>query len=197
MKPYLFILTFFVMSFKLFSQSNGKDTALILIDIQEFYFPEGKSALVEPVLAAENAKQILNYFRDNRLMVIHVRHNSEPGGKIHKLVEPLEYETIISKDDVNAYKDTELLKILQDRSIKTVVICGMQTHMCVEACVRASYDYGFNVILIEDACATKDLKYEDYMIKAKDVHFSTLATLKSYATIFDTKSFLEKINKSN
>jgi nicotinamidase-related amidase len=195
MKYILIILTFISMTGKIYSQSSGSDTALILIDIQDFYFPGGRSALVEPEIAADNAKLLLGYFRDHNLTVIHVRHNSEPGGKIHSTVEPIDKEIIVSKDDVNAFKDTELLKILQDHSIKTIVVCGMQTHMCVEACVRASYDYGFNVILIDDACATKNLKYKDYEIMAKDVHYSTLATLNAYATITDTKSFLQKKDK--
>jgi nicotinamidase-related amidase len=64
--------------------------------------------------------------------------------------------------------------------------------MCVEAATRAASDYGFKCILIHDACATKDLKYGDRLIKAEDVHYSTLATLKNYATVESTKEFLKE-----
>jgi len=67
----------------------------------------------------------------------------------------------------------------------------MQTHMCVEAATRAGSEYGFECIVVQDACATKNLKYGDKEIKASDVHFSTLATLKSYAKIFDVQEFLK------
>lgn len=53
-------------------------TALLLIDIQNFYFPGGKAELHEPEKAAEKAQVMLNYYRENDGLVIHVRHNFEP-----------------------------------------------------------------------------------------------------------------------
>ncbi len=102
----------------------------------------------------------------------------------------MENEKLISKDEVNCFKGTDLLTYLQNNKIDTLVIVGMQTHMCVEAATRAAYDYDFKVILIHDACATKDLKFMDKTIKACDVHNATLSTLKSYAKIVDTKTYL-------
>ena len=46
----------------------------------------------------------------------------------------------------------------------------MMTQMCVDATVRAAKDLGYNCIIISDACATKDLEFQDQIIKAKDVH---------------------------
>jgi nicotinamidase-related amidase len=64
--------------------------------------------------------------------------------------------------------------------------------MCVEAAVRAAHDLGFECILVEDACATRDVTYGDRTVKAADVHDSTLATLnRTYANVVDTKTFLE------
>ena len=165
-------------------------TALLLIDIQDFYFPGGKSALVEPAKAAENAAKLLSYFRKEKMLVIHVRHNAEPGGKINDLVKPLPDEKIFSKDGVNCFVGTDLLGYLRTNKTDTLVICGMQTHMCVEAAIRAASDLGFKCVLVHDACATKDLKYGDKVIKAEDVHYSTLATLRNYAKVQSTEEFL-------
>ena len=44
----------------------------------------------------------------------------------------------------------------------------MMTQMCVDATVRAAKDLGYNCIIISDACATKDLEFQDQIIKAKD-----------------------------
>lgn len=49
-------------------------SALILIDIQNDYFKGGKSELNHPIKAAESAKTILNFFRENNLPVYHVQH---------------------------------------------------------------------------------------------------------------------------
>jgi nicotinamidase-related amidase len=172
------------------AQSGNK--ALLIIDIQDFYFPGGSSALVEPEKAAANAALLLENFRHNKLPVIHVRHNSKTGGDINNLVKPLPSEKIFSKDAVNCFTVTDLTAYLKIIKPDTLVICGMQTHMCVEAATRAASDMGFKCILIHDACATKDLKFEDIVIRASDVHYSTLSTLKNYATILSTATYLKK-----
>lgn len=170
----------------------GQKQALILIDIQDFYFPGGSSALVEPEKAAGNAAQLLDSFRKAGNMVVHVRHNADPGGKINDLVKPLPGERIFSKDAVNCFAGTGLAEYLKSNKVESLVFCGMQTHMCVEAAVRAGTDLGYKCILVHDACATKDLKFGDRIIKADDVHFSTLATLRSYASVISTGEFLKE-----
>ena len=171
--------------------SYAQKKVLLLIDIQDFYFPGGKSALVEPEKAAANAAKLLLYFRDENLPVIHVRHNSEPGGRINEVVKPLPDEKVFSKDAVNCFLGTGLNDYLKSVKADTLVICGMQTHMCVEAATRAGSDLGYKCILVHDACATKDLKFGDYLIRSSDVHYSTLATLRSYARVVTTDEFLK------
>ncbi len=188
----LFIIFTILISMTTKGQENTSDTALLLIDIQYFYYPGGKTELVNPEQAGKNAKKVLEYFRKNKMLVVHIRHNSEPGGEIHEDVEPLPNEKVISKDEVNSFKNTDLLEFLNKNKIKYLVICGMQTHMCVEAATRAASDLDFDCIVIQDACATKNLKFGDKEIKAEDVHYSTLSTLKSYAKVIDTKTFLKE-----
>jgi nicotinamidase-related amidase len=187
------IISSIVFLFMLILHLSAQDhkTALLLIDIQDFYFPGGKSALTEPGKAAENAAKLLVCFRKEKMPVIHVRHNSEPGGKINDLVRPLPDEKIFSKDAVNCFVGTGLLEYLKTNKTDTIVICGMQTHMCVEAATRAASDLGFKCILVHDACATKDLKFGEKIIKAEDVHYSTLATLKNYAKVESTEEYLK------
>ena len=188
----LFLLLTILSTLMMNAQTNNSKTALLIIDIQDFYFPGGKAELVSPEFASKNAKLLLDDFRKKNQTVIHVRHNSKSGAKIHKDVTPLDNEKVISKDEVNCFKGTDLLEYLQNNKIDTLVITGMQTQMCVEAAVRAGHDYDFKIILIHDACATKDLKFLDKTVKAEDVHNATLSTLKSYAKIIDTKTFLSK-----
>jgi len=188
------ILSVFVLIFQavLPSFAQQSKSALLLIDIQNFYFAGGRSELVEPVKAAENAAKLLTEFRKEGKLVVHVRHNSEPGGEIHKLVEPLPGEKIVSKSAVNCFVGTDLLDFLRSEKVDTLVICGMQTHMCVEAATRAAADFGFKCVLIRDACATKDVKYGDKVVKAEDVHYSTLGTMRSYAKVESTEEFLKQ-----
>jgi nicotinamidase-related amidase len=174
------------------SNENTK-TALLLIDIQNFYFPGGRLPLMNPEDASLKAKKLLNHFRAKDLLVIHVRHNTQPGGEIHKNVKPLETEKVISKNHANGFKDTDLLAYLRENNIEKLVICGMMTHMCVEAATRAAHDYDFECIVVHDACATRALKFQDREIPAEAVHYSTLASLsRYYAKVVDTETFLKE-----
>ena len=126
------------------------------------------------------------------MTVIHVRHNAQSGSEIHELVAPINDEKIISKDKANSFVGTDLLDYLKDNKIENLIICGMQTHMCLEAATRAASDFGFNCTVIEDACTTRDLKFGETIVKAKDVHYSTLSTLKgTYAEINTTEEFIQ------
>lgn len=171
-----------------------EDTALLLIDIQNFYFPGGMLPLQNPEEASKNARKILDEFRKKGLMVVHIRHNAKSGAEIHESVSPIEGEKIISKNYANAFKDTDLLEFLKLNKIQRLVIAGMQTHMCVEAATRAASDFDFDCTVIADACATRDLKYVDKVIKAEDVHLSTLSSLNgAYAKVITTQDYLESL----
>jgi len=166
-------------------------TALVIIDIQEFYFPGGKVPLSQPEAAAANARRLLDVFRARDWPVIHVRHEFEPGGDIRPIVAPRSNETVITKHAVNAFLNTPLLELLQQQKIERLVLVGMQTHMCLEAAVRAARDSGFQCLVAHDACATRDLPFGDRMVAAADVHAATLATLQgTYAQVRSTAELL-------
>lgn len=185
--------------FMILSQTNmnaqnneGSPTALLLIDIQYFYFPGAKQPLLNPEETSLNAQKLLTHFRYTDQLVIHVRHNSKTGGEIHENVTPLETEKVISKNSVNSFKETDLLDYLNEHEIKSLVIGGMMTHMCVEAAVRAASDFGFEVTIIQDACTTRALEFNGSEISAEVVHNSTLASLSGYyAKVTDTNTFLK------
>ena len=190
MKQVLFSLFLLFLVFRGVAQQTDS-TALLLIDIQNFYFPGGAAALYEPEKAAENAQLLLEHFRENNGLVVHVKHDFEPGGDIHKLVQPVEGEKVFTKNEVNAFLNTGLKDYLEQHHIKNVVLCGMQTHMCLEAATRAAHDFGFNCTVVGDACATQDITYNDVTTTAEQVHSSTLATLRNYGKVISSDEYLE------
>lgn len=176
-----------------FAAESQEKTALLLIDIQDFYFPGGRSALAEPAAASQNARQILDHFRNTGKLIIHVKHAAQQDAEIHKNVRPQSGEKVITKHHVNAFRETGLLSELKQHRITQLVVCGMMTHMCVEAAVRAAADLGFKVILVHDACATRSLKFNGYTVSARDVHYATLSTLsRTYAQVFDTETYIKE-----
>ena len=172
-------------------QDEAKRSALIIIDVQHFYYPGGAASLVEPEQASRNASKVLGSFRSAGDLVVHVRHQASKGGEIHEHVAPIEGEKVFTKTEVSCFNGTDLLAYLREKQISELVIAGMMTHMCVEAAVRAAHDLGFEVTLIGDACATRDLEFGKTRVTAADVHASTLATLaRTYAKVVTTEEFL-------
>jgi len=148
--------------------------------------------LDNPEAAAGNCKRLLEKFRADKRLVVHVGHNASKGASFHADVAPLDGEKVVMKSEVSAFNGTDLLQYLRDNKVERLVICGMQTHMCVEGAARAAYDLGFECILVRDACATRALTYGEKTIAAEDVHLSTLATLeRNYAKVVDTDAFVK------
>jgi len=169
-------------------------TALLVIDIQKDYFPGGKFPLVEPLAAAQKAYALLQCFREHGGHHVHIQHISlkpgatffikgDDGCDIHDSVAHFEGEPIVYKHYPNSFRETNLLELLKGWGVERVVLTGMMTHLCVDATTRAAADLGFKVIVAEDACATRDLKYGDTLISAEHVHKAFLAALKSYGEV--------------
>jgi nicotinamidase-related amidase len=193
------ILTVLLFQYSVNSQqkSDSLKTALLIVDIQNFYFPGNGPGLVNAEQASLAAKEILQIFRDKKQLVVHVRHKSVKGSEIHKNVEPLSNEKVITKEEVNSFQGTDLLEYLRSNKINRLVIIGMQTQMCLEAAVRAAHDYGFECVVIQEACATKDLNFAGKVVKAEDVQTSTFATFINggYSKVIEMKTFKENTDK--
>jgi len=170
------------------------NTALLVIDIQNDYFPGGKFPLVKPLEAAKKAYELLQCFRETTGHHIHIQHISlEPtasffikgdsGSDIHDSVAHFEGEPIVYKHEPNSFLNTNLLDLLREWKIERVVVAGMMTHMCVDATARAAVDLGFDLIVAEDACATRDLEHGGTTIPADLVHKSFLAALNWYGRV--------------
>jgi nicotinamidase-related amidase len=170
-------------------------SVLLIIDIQNFYFEGGRVPLSGPIEASLEAKAVLEAFRAKKLPVIHIQHmpkgiekfeagQTDPQYAIHPNVAPAEGETIIVKHYANSFRETDLAGILKKLGAKMLVVTGMQTHMCVEAATRYGADLGYEIILVDDACATRDLKYGGTVVPAKAVHAAVLSAMNgTYAKV--------------
>jgi nicotinamidase-related amidase len=175
-----------------FLMEAQKNYALLVIDVQNFYFPGGRSELVDPVKAAEKAAIAIAGARTENNPVIFIQHKSSAGMEINDLVKPAPGEAVFVKEEVNSFLGTGLKEYIKNLGVDTLVICGMQTQMCVEAAVRAAHDLGYYVILLHDACATRNLKFGDREVSAADVQASTLAAMKSYAEVISVEEWIRK-----
>jgi len=162
--------------------------ALLLVDIQNDYFPGGKMALAGSLEAVEKAKALLTSYRDRELPVIHIQHLSvRPGAtfflpgtagvEFHPKVQPLEGEAVFQKNYPNSFRQTPLLDYLKQKEITRLVIAGMMTHLCIDTTTRAAFDLGFECLLAHDACATRALAFGNLSVPAEQVHTAFVASL--------------------
>lgn len=177
-------------------------TGLLLVDIQNDYFPGGAMELVGMQEAADAAREVLERFRDEGKSVYHLQHLSvrpgatffvpnTPGVEIHQSVSPLEDEKLFQKNFPNGFRGTALLDALQQDGIERLVICGAMSHMCIDATTRAAFDSGFSCTVLSDACATRDLEHEGRRIVASDVHAAFMAALRiPYAEVVASQAFI-------
>ncbi|TDE01728.1 cysteine hydrolase family protein [Flavobacterium hiemivividum] len=180
--------------------------ALLIIDIQNDYFPGGTMELVSAEETANNAAAILSYFREFDMPVIHVQHialqegatfflPNTKGAEIHNSVTPLEGEKVITKNYPNSFRDTDLLNYLKANNITKLVLCGMMTDVCVASTTRAAMDYGFENTIITDAVTTRNRDFDGKVIPAKQVTESFLAGLNAlgglYAKIETSENYVK------
>lgn len=175
--------------------------ALLLIDIQNDYFATGKMPLSGMEKATIKAGNVLKSFREKRLPIFHIQHiSTRPGAtfflpdtdgvKIHEEVSPAPLETVIQKNFPNSFRETLLLDKLRENNVVKLVIAGAMSHMCIDATTRAAFDHGFHCTVIEDACATRNLAFDNLQIPAEHVHASFMSALGSvYARVVSSDNF--------
>ena len=162
--------------------------ALLLIDIQNDYFPGGAMELVGSPEAGARAGELLEAFRQKGEPVFHVQHvSTRPGAtfflpdtkgvEFHQSVTPAQGELVIRKHYPNSFRETTLLEQLHSQDIDRLVIAGMMTQMCVDSTTRAAADLGFECLLAHDACATRQLAFGGEPVPADAVQRAFLAAL--------------------
>lgn len=176
-----------------------ENSALVVVDMQR-YFLESRFEGYIP-----GAKKIIPFvnnavleFRKRFLPVIFTRHAHRSGAPLGQMgkwwknslpwVDSPEAELspeiscngdlVITKSKYSAFEDTDLGEIFAKRNVKTVFICGVMTHICVETTARHAFLLDFQPVILKNACASKN----------KIHHFAALYNLRhAFAFLQNTK----------
>lgn len=108
----------------------------------------------------------------------------------HEIIQelsPLDNELVLDKNSSSAFSSTMIDQFLRNFGVDTVVVGGILTNNCVESTARDAADRGYNVILVEDICATFE----------EEAHVATLRTFaRGYGKVYSTKETLEILDES-
>ncbi|RIA47159.1 nicotinamidase-related amidase [Hephaestia caeni] len=176
--------------------------AILVVDLQNEYWPTGKFPLVGIDAAAANAARVIAHARAQGDLVVHIRHEM-PGGpifvpgtegaEINAAVLPQDGEPVITKNFPNSFRDTGLDALLKQQGVTETVVIGAMSHMCVDATTRAANDLGYSTVTIHDACATRDLEFDGVTTPAAQVHAALMAALAFlYGEVISTDAFIAR-----
>ncbi|MBV9259355.1 MAG: cysteine hydrolase [Ktedonobacteraceae bacterium] len=137
------------------------DTALLIIDVQKGLIDDAYQH--DEVL--EHIKLLLAKARANNKLVIYVQHDGPKGHglevgidgwQISPVIAPQEGEPVVHKRGSDAFHETPLKQVLDQRRIRHLVVAGGQTEYCVDTTVRRATTCGYDVTLVSDAHTTYD-----------------------------------------
>lgn len=170
---------------------KAKATALLVIDFQNEYF-SGKMPVPDGTKALKNAQHLVKFAHQQSMSVFFVRHIGAAGGPLfaqgssfaefHKDLQPAAGDRVITKQTPSAFVGTDLDKQLKALGVEQLIVTGLMTHMCVSSTARDAVPLGYEVIIAEDATATRDLATWDNQV----IDHTTLqrAALAGVADVF-------------
>lgn len=142
------------------------DAALVVIDAQGEYGPEGRLPLDGMAEARAALAGLLERARTAGAAVIHIAHRGKAGGLFDRDAAggaflpdaaPRPDEAVVEKGLPNAFAGTDLQALLKQAGKPELVLAGFMTHMCVSATARAALDLGHRVTVVGDAVASRAL----------------------------------------
>ncbi|MEV8266974.1 cysteine hydrolase family protein [Microbacterium sp. NPDC076911] len=142
--------------------------ALIVIDMQRAFDDLsfwGKTTNPE---CEANVEALVKAWQASSEEIVVVRHDSRaagsplhpesPGNALVSGVAAVEPALFVTKNVNSAfYGDPDLHEWLSARGISELVVCGIQTNMCVETTARMAGNLGYEVTVVLDATRTFDL----------------------------------------
>ena len=144
--------------------------ALIVIDLQNDYFPEGKFPLWNTEQTLANIEAAISKAHEQNIPVIIVQHiaNSEmgiapffnkdsSGAEIHpRIVQAAPEARVIIKEFADSFEKTNFEQTLKELNIDELLICGMMTQNCVTHTAISKKAESYKVSILVDCCTSVD-----------------------------------------
>ena len=108
-------------------------------------------------------------------------------------IKPSSMDHIVIKRRDSAFQDTEIGVWLKSVGIDTLVFCGIDTSICVEASLRDAFNNGYDVILISDATASGNIKHFESTVEVVRDYYGLVMDVKEFARHLPQKA--EQRNK--
>ena len=142
--------------------------ALLVIDLQNHYFPEGKFPLWNTEKTLTAIKDTICRARAAGILVVHIQHIASPesgiapffnegteGAMIHsEILAAAPDAPIVIKHFADSFYKTELENVLSGHGVGELVVCGMMTQNCVTHTAISRSAEKYKVSILTDCCTT-------------------------------------------
>ena len=96
-------------------------------------------------------------------------------------IKPAPADHIVIKRRDSAFQDTEIGVWLKSLGVDTLVFCGIDTSICVEASLRDAFNNGYDVVLISDATASGNTKHFESTIEIVRDYYGLVMNIEEFS----------------
>jgi nicotinamidase-related amidase len=108
------------------------------------------------------------------------------------MIAPKPGEPVVTKWMYDGFEDTDLHLLLQSRGIKTLLMTGFTTNVCVETTARHGFVKGYYIVLVTDCTgAPTPAEYESGVFNMK-TYFGQGASSQELADLWAPRSSLSR-----
>lgn len=140
------------------------DVALLVIDMQVGLLDDDTFPMLEARELVERCAGLVKRARAAAVPVIFVQHCEqepplEPGSPGWMLVPALGSQAadmVVLKRTPDSFHETGLQQLLEQRGVKRLVVCGLQSEFCIDTTVRRAFSLGYQTTLVKDGHSTCD-----------------------------------------
>ncbi len=150
--------------------SKQSNKALIVIDLQNDYFPGGRFPLWNTETVLSNIENTIHTAYENNIAVIHVQHIANPemgiapffnkdthGADIHPtILKAAPHGVVVVKEFADSFEGTTLDNTLKELNVNEIILCGMMTQNCVTHTALSKKADKYKVSVLADCTTTVD-----------------------------------------
>jgi len=107
---------------------------------------------------------------------------ADPATLIHPSVKPKEGEPVISKHRTSAFSGSAFEIILRAQGIETLILMGHSTSGVILSTVRLAADLDYQLIVVEDGCADRDMEVHKLLMEKVFPRQGTVVSSKEMVT---------------
>ena len=171
-------------------------TALLIVDMQHVFLDMTSKAL-------PNVLKLIDHFKAKAMPCIFTQHGHTkeeltppyknqlvrkwgPNGSIaigsrnwemiSEVARKMEGCPLVGKNTYDAFINTNLGKILEEKNVEKVVVCGVMTDCCCDTTARSAFNRGFETWLVKDACGSANKQQHEAGLRGFGFAFGDVLT---------------------